>query len=65
MDRLNHKKIVVIGLDASGKAACAHMKELGAEVSACAAEQEPPSQNQTNSFKSLGIKVISEKELAQ
>jgi len=63
MDGLSSKKVVVIGLDASGLAACAFLKRAGARVCALPAAGEVPSQKQTVELSALGISLISAKDL--
>lgn len=64
MEEFKNRKAVVIGLDASGTAACKLLKEAGARVFGVAVKSENPSQKQTGEPGALGIKIISEKEIS-
>ncbi len=63
MDDLANKKVVVVGLDASGLAACSLLNRHGARVSAIASSAEKPSQKGTAELKALGISLVTEKNL--
>lgn len=63
MDELVNRQVVVIGLDASGLAACALLKQNGARVSALALAGENPSQKGTEELRAQGIALIGEKDL--
>ena len=63
MDEFKNCKAVVIGLDASGTAACMLLKEAGARVFGVPVQSENPSQKKTAEPTTLGIKIISEKEI--
>jgi UDP-N-acetylmuramoylalanine--D-glutamate ligase len=63
MDELTNRKIVVVGLDASGLAACSLLHRRGARVSAIASSSEKPSQKGTAELKVLGISLVTEKDL--
>jgi UDP-N-acetylmuramoylalanine--D-glutamate ligase len=63
MDEFSNKQAVVIGLDASGVAACALLNQKGARVSALAASGETPSQKGTAELRTLGINLVTEKDL--
>jgi UDP-N-acetylmuramoylalanine--D-glutamate ligase len=63
MDEFSNKQVVVIGLDASGVAACALLKQKGARVSALAASAETASQKGTAELCAMGINLVSEKNL--
>jgi UDP-N-acetylmuramoylalanine--D-glutamate ligase len=61
MDEFQDRKVVVIGLDASGSAACELLKAAGAKVFGIAIRGENPSQKQTPDLAGSGIQIISEK----
>jgi UDP-N-acetylmuramoylalanine--D-glutamate ligase len=63
MDEFRNRKVVVIGLDPSGSAACELLKAAGAHVFGIAVPTENPSQKQTPDLAGLGVKIISEKAL--
>src|SRR3954469_3967266 len=63
MDEFSNKQVVVIGLDASGVAACTLLKQKGARVSALAASAEAASQKGTAELRAMGINLVSEKNL--
>ena len=63
MDEFKNRKVVVIGLDASGTAACQLLKKAGAQVLGVDVPSENPSQKQTSELHALGIKIISEKDV--
>ena len=61
MDEFQNRKVVVIGLDPSGSAACELLKAAGAKVYGIAFRGENPSQKQTPDLAASGIQIISEK----
>src|SRR5688572_11033597 len=61
MDEFRNRKVVVIGLDPSGTAACELLKGAGAKVFGVAVRSENPSQKQTPEDDRSGVKIISEK----
>jgi UDP-N-acetylmuramoylalanine--D-glutamate ligase len=65
MDEFRNRKVVVIGLDPSGSAACDLLKAAGARVFAIDVPTENSSQKQTPDLKGSGIQIISEKEVPE
>lgn len=63
MNDLSNKRIAVIGLDPSGIAACALLKRHGAAVWAMAADAGVSSQKETAELATLGIPILSRKDL--
>jgi UDP-N-acetylmuramoylalanine--D-glutamate ligase len=63
MDEFRNRKVVVIGLDPSGSAACELLKGVGAHVVGVAIPSETSSQKQTPDLQRLGIQIISEKSV--
>src|SRR5262245_60587234 len=63
MDELANRKVLVVGLDASGLAACAFLNRRGARVSAIAASNEKTSQKGTAELKALAVSLVTEKNL--
>ena len=61
MDEFQNRKVVVIGLDPSGNAACELLKAAGAKVYGIALRGENPSQKQTPDSTLSGVQIISEK----
>ncbi len=59
MDEFRNRKVVVIGLDPSGSAACTLLKAAGADVSGVSIPSESPSQKKTADALPPGVPVIS------
>src|SRR5688500_6575854 len=57
MDQFKNRKVVVIGLDASGSAACELLQRAGATVIGLAVPSENPSQKGTPSGDLRGIRI--------
>jgi len=63
MKQFSKRKTAVIGLDASGIAACKLLQTQGARVCAVKSEGVGPSQKETKELTALGIEFFSEKNL--
>src|SRR5690606_260001 len=63
MSPFANKKVIVVGLDPSGVAACALLKRNGARVSAIPAGKQT-SQNEASDAKALGVAEASAETLA-
>ncbi len=63
MNEFSERKIAVIGLDASGIAACKLLQSQGARVCGLSGEGFVPSQKETKELEALGIEISSEKNL--
>ena len=61
MDEFRNRKVVVIGLDPSGSAACELLKAAGANVFGVPIPSENASQKETPDLARLGVQIISEK----
>ena len=58
MEEFKNKKVVVIGLDASGRAACELLQRAGAKVFGVSVPSENPSQKGTPSTNLAGVRVL-------
>ena len=63
MEEFRNRKVVIIGLDASGRAACELLKRAGAQVFGLPLPSKNPSQKQTVTEPIDGVRIISETQM--